>query len=147
MKEEKNPEFTKRFEEYVAANIQPNQLTPQIEIDACIPFSEITQEFVSILRLFNPFGPGNQKPLFCTRGVRDYGTSKLVGKNLEHIKLELVDESSTAPMDCIAFNMAGRFDHIHSGKPFDICYTIEENKHHMAKSTIQLLVKDIHVAD
>ncbi|MDE6396822.1 MAG: single-stranded-DNA-specific exonuclease RecJ [Muribaculaceae bacterium] len=144
MKEENIPEFTRRFEEYVAANIRPNQLTPQLDIDAIIDFSKITPEFVSTLRLFNPFGPGNQKPVFCSLKVKDFGTSKLVGKNLEHIKLELVDDSSGKVFNGIAFNMARYFDHIHSGKPFDICYTIEENKHRNDTTSIQLLVKQIH---
>ena len=145
LKEENIPEFTRRFEEYVAANILPSQLTPQLDIDAILPFAKISQEFVSTLRLFNPFGPGNQKPVFCTRGVKDFGTSKLVGKNLEHIKLELVDDTSGKVFNGIAFNMAQYFDHIHSGKPFDICYTIEENKHRNATSSLQLLVKQIHI--
>jgi single-stranded-DNA-specific exonuclease len=145
LKEENIPEFTRRFEEYVAANILPTQLMPQLDIDAIIPFKSITPEFVSTLRLFNPFGPGNQKPVFCSRHVKDAGTSKLVGKNLEHIKLELKDEETGKVMNGIAFNMAQYFEHIHSGKPFDICYTIEENKHRNAASTIQLLVKQIHI--
>ena len=145
MKEENIPEFTRRFEDYVAANILDEQLTPQIDIDAIISFGQITPEFVSTLRLFNPFGPGNQKPVFCTRNVKDFGTGKLVGKNLEHIKLELVDDTSGKVFNGIAFNMAKYFDHIHAGKPFDICYTIEENKHRNAGSTLQLMVKQIHL--
>lgn len=147
LKEENIPEFTRRFEEYVAANIQPAQLTPQLDIDAILTFSQITPEFVSMLRLFNPFGPGNQKPVFCSRRVKDFGTGKLVGRNLEHIKLELVDDTSGKVFNGIAFNMAGYFEHIHAGKPFDICYTIEENKHRNATSTLQLLVKQIHLVD
>ncbi len=145
LKEENIPEFTRRFEEYVVANILPAQLTPLLDIDAILPFAKITREFVSTLRLFNPFGPGNQKPVFCTNSVKDFGTSKLVGKNLEHIKLELVDDTSGKVFNGIAFNMASYFDHIHSGKPFDICYTIEENKHRNASSSLQLLVKQIHI--
>jgi single-stranded-DNA-specific exonuclease len=145
LKEENIPEFTRRFEEYVAANILPSQQTPQLDIDAIIEFGKITPEFVSTLRLFNPFGPGNQKPVFCSRRVKDFGSSKLVGKNLEHIKLELVDDSSGKVINGIAFNMSKYFDHIHAGLPFDICYTIEENKHRNATSTIQLLVKQIHI--
>ncbi|MDD6723717.1 MAG: single-stranded-DNA-specific exonuclease RecJ [Bacteroidales bacterium] len=147
MKEENIPEFTRRFEEYVAANILPNQLTPQLDIDAIINFAQITPEFVSMLRLFNPFGPGNQKPVFCSRNVKDFGTGKLVGKNLEHIKLELVDDTSGKVLNGIAFNMARYFDHIHAGKPFDICFTIEENKHRNAGSTLQLMVKQIHLRE
>ncbi len=144
LKEENIPEFTRRFEEYVAANILPSQLTPQLDIDAYLTFAEITPEFISILRKFNPFGPGNQKPVFCSRRVMDFGTSKLVGKQLEHIKLELVDDTSGKVLNGISFNSAEHFAHIHSGKPFDICYTIEENKHHNAPPTVQLLVKEIH---
>ena len=145
MKEENIPEFTRRFEQYVAANITPAQLTPQIDIDAIIDFAKITPEFVATLRLFNPFGPGNQKPVFCTRKVKDFGTSKLVGRNLEHIKMELVDDTSGKVFNGIAFNMARYFDHIHAGKPFDICYTIEENKHRNDSYSMQLLIKQIHV--
>lgn len=147
LKEENIPEFTRRFEEYVAANILPCQLTPQLDIDAYLTFSEITSEFINTLRKFNPFGPGNQKPVFCTRNVMDFGTSKLVGKQLEHIKLELVDDTSGKVLNGIAFNAAAHFDYIHSGKPFDICYTIEENKHHNAPPTVQLLVKEIHTGN
>ena len=143
LKEENIPEFTRRFEEYVAANITNAQLTPLLDIDAVITFSQITSEFVATLRRFNPFGPGNQKPVFCTRGVMDFGTSKLVGKNLEHIKLELVDDTSGKVFNGIAFNMAQHFEHIHARKPFDICYTIEDNKHQGTSGSIQLLIKEI----
>ena len=145
LKEENIPAFTSRFEDYVAANILPEQLTPQIDIDAFLSFSEITPEFVSTLRLFNPFGPGNRKPTFCSRRVKDFGTNKLVGRNLEHIKLEMVDDTSGRVINGIAFNMASYFEHIHSGKPFNICFTIEENKHQNSTS-LQLLVKQIRAA-
>lgn len=142
LKEENLPEFTRRFEEYVCEHIRPDQLNPQLEIDANITFSDITPEFLRLLRLFNPFGPGNRKPVFCTRGVTDFGTSKLVGRTGEHIKLDLVDSTCGKVMNGIIFNAAQYFGHIHSGKPFSICYTIEENKHRGA-SSIQLSVKDI----
>ena len=143
MKEENIPEFTRRFEKYVAETINPNQLTPQIDIDAYLKFEEITTEFLAYLRMFNPFGPANQKPTFCTKNVMDYGTSKLVGKNLEHIKLELVDNTSGKVINGIAFNMASQFEYIKSGKSFDICYTIEENKHPNNANQYQLFVKEI----
>ncbi len=147
LKEENIPEFTRRFEEYVSANILPTQMTPQLDIDAFLTFADITPEFISILRRFNPFGPGNNKPVFCSRNVLDFGTSKLVGKHLEHIKLELVDNSSGTVINGIAFNMAQHFEHIHAHKPFDICYTIEENKRQNQANSIQLLVKEISIPE
>ncbi len=145
LKEENIPEFSQLFEEYVAKNIQPNQLCPQLDIDADISFADITPELTTWLKKFNPFGPGNQKPVFRTRNVFDFGTSKLVGKNLEHIKLELEDDSTSRVISAIAFNMAPYFEHIHAHKPIDICYTIEQNKHHHTES-IQLMIKDIRIS-
>ncbi len=142
LKEENIPEFTRRFEQYVIENIHKEQLTPELDIDYEIDFSEITPEFLGYLKLFNPYGPWNQKPVFITRNVYDFGTSKLVGKNLEHIKLELIDNKSEKVVNGIAFNMSEHYEYIKSHKPFDICYTIEENKH-KSTGTIQLLVKGI----
>lgn len=143
MKEENIEEFSRRFEEYVAENIKPNQLSPHLEIDAVIEFADITPELVAYLKKFNPFGPGNQKPVFCSRNVFDFGTSKLVGKNLEHIKLELEDNSTSHVINAIAFNMSKYFEHIHSHKGIDICYTIEQTKRSNNPDSIQLMIKDI----
>ncbi|MDE6628626.1 MAG: single-stranded-DNA-specific exonuclease RecJ, partial [Muribaculaceae bacterium] len=90
-----------------------------------------------------PYGPGNQKPVFCTRGVMDFGTSKLVGKQLEHIKLELVDDTSGKVVNGIAFNMAHMFEKFHAGERFDICYTIEDNKHVNSANAVQLQIKEM----
>ncbi|MGN0237628.1 MAG: single-stranded-DNA-specific exonuclease RecJ [Lepagella sp.] len=147
MKEENIKEFTRRFEEYVSAHILPNQLEPHLDIDAEIEFADITPELVMMLKKFNPYGPSNQKPVFCSKNVFDFGTSKLVGKNLEHIKLELEDDSTSHVINAIAFNMAQYFEHIHSHKPIDICYTIEQTKHGNNIDTIQLMIRDIRPSE
>ena len=143
LKEENVEEFSRLFEAYVAEHILPSQLEPQLDIDAEITFSQITPELLQYLRKFNPFGPGNQKPVFMTRNVFDFGSSKLVGKNMEHIKLELEDNSTSRVINAIAFNMAPYFEHIHAHKPIDICYTIEESKHPTRGDKVQLLIRDI----
>ena len=148
LKEENIPEFSRRFEEYVVKHIRPDQLSPQTVIDACISFSDITPEFLALLKKFNPYGPGNQKPVFMTRGVFDFGTSKLVGKNMEHIKLELEDNSTSRVLNAIAFNMAPYFEHIHTHKPMDIVYTIEQTKHNKSGlNSIQLMIKDMRPSE
>ena len=58
--------------------------------------------------------------------------------------LELFDDTSGRVINGIAFNMAPYFKHISSGAPFNISYTIEENKHRNATSSLQLLVKQIN---
>ena len=146
LKEENIPEFKRRFEQYVIENIGSEELTPQIDIDCELDFADITPAFIESLRQFNPYGPGNQKPVFVTKKVYDFGTSKLVGKTSEHIKLELIDSKSDVVMNGIAFNMSDKFDYIKAHKPFEICYTIEENKR-MANNNIQLQIKGIKLCE
>ncbi len=144
MKPENIDEFARRFEKFVAENITDAQLSPTTEIDADLKFEEINLDLLHFLHRLNPYGPGNEKPVFRTAGVIDSGTSKVVGKQMEHIKLDLTtDADRSRTISAIAFNQADKFAEISTGKPFTVVYTIEENKHHAAGSPIQLLVKQI----
>ena len=146
LKEENLDAFTQRFLKLAADEIIPEQMTPQIDIDAVLDLQDINSKFMSELKKMNPFGPDNQKPVFCSLGVKDYGTSKLVGKDLEHIKLELIDDKSNTPIHGIAFGMRQHNTHIKNMKPFNICYTIEENTYN-GNTSLQLMVKDIKEND
>ncbi len=141
MKVENVEEFGRRFEEYVANHILPEQTSAVIDIDAEIDFRDITPKFHADLRRFNPFGPDNHKPIFCTHKVYDYGTSKVVGRDQEHIKLELVDNKSNNVMNGIAFGQSSQARYIKTKRSFDICYTIEENTH--KRGEVQLQIEDI----
>ena len=141
MKVENVPAFTKRFEDFVARHILPEQTSAVIDIDAEIDFKDITHKFFTDLKKFNPFGPENTKPVFCTHRVYDYGTSKVVGRDQEHIKLELVDNKSNNVMNGIAFGQSSHVRYIKTKRSFDICYTIEENTH--KKGEVQLQIEDI----
>ena len=141
MKADNVPEFTRRFEEYVTEHILPEQTSAVIDIDAVIDFKDITSKFQSDLKKFNPFGPDNKKPIFCTHHVYDYGTSKVVGRDQEHIKLELVDNKSNNVMNGIAFGQSSHVRYIKTKRSFDICYTIEENSH--KRGEVQLQIEDI----
>lgn len=83
--------------------------------------------------------------MFATEGVYDYGTSKVVGRDQEHIKLELVDSKSSNVMNGIAFGQSEAAKYIKSKRAFDIAYTIEDNiyKH----NAVQLQIEDIHPAE
>lgn len=141
MKVENVEEFTHRFETYVSEHILPEQTSAVIDIDAEIDFRDITPKFHADLKKFNPFGPDNHKPVFCTHNVYDYGTSKVVGRDQEHIKLELVDNKSNNVMNGIAFGQSSQARYIKTKRSFDICYTIEENTH--KRGEVQLLIEDI----
>ena len=141
MKKENVPEFSRRFEAYVSEHILPEQTRAAFNIDAELDFRDITPKFYNDLKKFNPFGPDNQKPIFCSYHIYDYGTSKVVGREQEHIKLELVDNKSSNVMNGIAFGQSSQVRYIKTKRAFDICYTIEENTH--KRGEVQLQIEDI----
>lgn len=145
MKVENVDEFTKRFEEFVSSHILPEQTSAMIDIDAEIDFKDITPRFYNDLKKFNPFGPDNHKPIFCTHHVYDYGTSKVVGRGQEHIKLELVDNKSNNVMSGIAFGQSSQARYIKTKRSFNICYSVEENSHKHGE--VQLQIEDIRPSD
>lgn len=135
------PEFRRRFQEFVDEHIMPEQQEANINVDAIIDFKDISKRLYNDLKRFSPFGPGNTKPLFCTKAVYDYGTSKVVGREQEHIKLELVDSKSSTVVNGIAFGQSAAARYIKSKRSFDIVYTIEDNV--FKRNQVQLQIEDI----
>ena len=145
LKTENVAEFKRRFEEFVDSNILPEQTAPTLDVDAMLDFQDINRKFFYDLKRFQPYGPCNTKPHFCTRNVYDYGTSKVVGRNQEHIKLELVDNKSDIIMNGIAFGQSSQARYIKTKRSFNIVYTIEENTH--KRGDIQLQIEDIEPSE
>ena len=143
MREEKLPEFCRRFEDTVEKMIDDDMLTPIVNIDTYLDFKQITPKFFRVLKQFQPFGPGNQSPVFISENVYDNGNGRKVGSDNGHLKLELIQEDSAyLPISAIAFNKSNHFEHLHSGNPVDICYSIAEN-YYRGLANIQLRIKDI----
>ena len=118
------PEFRRRFQKYVSEHILPEQTEATLDINAVVDFKDVTKKLHNDLKKFAPHGPDNPKPLFCTRNVYDYGTSKVVGRQQEHIK-------------------SARF--IKSKRSFDIVYTIEDNIY--KRNEVQLQIEDIQPSE
>lgn len=147
MKEEHLEEFTSRFEKWSAEKISDDMLTPQVSIDTYLEFRQITPKFFRLLKQFQPFGPGNESPVFLTEDVYDNGNGRLVGSDAGHLKLELIQEDEPyRAISAIAFNQSEHFDHLHNGNPVDICYSVAEN-YYRGIANLQLRVKDIKIRD
>ena len=148
LKEENLEEFCRRMEQFAAGYIKKEDTTPVVEIDAKLDFSQITPKFTRILKQFQPFGPGNNNPMFLTENVYDAGNGRKVGAGGVHLKLDVIQESLPyRQLAAIGFNMADTYyEHIKAGNPFDICYSIVEN-FYRGSSTVQLRLKDIHKRD
>ena len=143
LKEENLTEFSARMNKFVAGKINADMLTPIVEIDEKLDFSQITPKFFRILKQFQPFGPGNGNPVFITENVYDVGNGRKVGAGGVHLKLDLIQEDQPYhQIAAIAFNMADYYDYIKSGNPLDVCYSIVEN-YYRGNSTLQIRVRDL----
>ncbi|MCR5071650.1 MAG: single-stranded-DNA-specific exonuclease RecJ [Bacteroidales bacterium] len=144
LKEENLEEFARRMDTFISGKITSEMLTPVVEIDANLDFAQITPKFSRILKQFQPFGPGNNNPIFMTENVYDAGSGRKVGGGGVHLKLDLIQESQPYhQIPAIAFNMADSYDYIREGNPIDVCYAIVEN-YYRGSASIQLRVRDIH---
>jgi single-stranded-DNA-specific exonuclease len=133
--------FKQKFEEVVQQTILPEQLIPEIAIDAEMELSEITPKFFRILQQMAPFGPQNMKPTFKTSAVRDNGFGKQVGEDKTHIKLNLIYGSDKKTYNAIGFGLGDKLPLIKN--EFDIAYTLDENTWN-GFTSIQLMLKDIN---
>jgi single-stranded-DNA-specific exonuclease len=144
MRPENVEQFARRFNDYVEANIDPKILVPQVEIDSMLLFSDITPSFHRELNRFQPFGPGNNAPVFATLCVsNEKGDAKLVGAEAEHLRMDLTQtQKPNTTIQTIAFSQPTHYEWIRSGRPVDVCYQIVEN-HYRGSVTTQLRIKDI----
>ena len=141
LREENMDAFMERFEMLVRESIKPEDIVPEVVIDAEIGLSQITPKFLRILKQFAPFGPENNVPVFVTRELVDTGNARIVGTN--HLKFSSIPIAErTKPFPCIAFQQADALPEMREGRLFDLCYQLEEN-YWRGHTEIQLNVRDI----
>ncbi len=131
--------FRERFEAVVRATITPDQRVPEEEVDLEMDLASVSTSLMRILHHMAPYGPGNMRPVFLTRGVLAT-QARIVGEH--HLKMTLKDPTTGVLFDAIAFKMAGYMDLVNSGEPFSILYVLEDNEWN-GRVNVQLNIKDI----
>lgn len=147
MMEKKNFEgFKQKFERIVDETIFETDLVPEIEIDAIIKFSNITDKFLRVLKQFEPFGPGNPSPVFLSKQVFDTGYAKIAGAQGDHLKMTLKQRSvSNKKFPAIGFKLGSQYDKVKEKQFLDVVYSIEENKWRNIVS-LQMQIKDMQLS-
>ncbi|WP_010255469.1 single-stranded-DNA-specific exonuclease RecJ [Myroides injenensis] len=145
IKKEHYESFKQKFEEVVSNTIEEKDLIPEIEIDSILDLSLIQGKFIRILKQFEPFGPGNERPVFLSQNVYDMGTGYTMGKNNEHLRL-FVKQRGKEDISFVAvgFHFGRYHDYLLNRRFFDIVYTIEEN-FWKGRVSLQLLLKDMQL--
>ena len=91
IKAEHIDELRVRLNEYAAATIKPDEFIPELKIDAVVTSETLDLRLVEALAAFEPFGAGNPKPIFVTRGLTLRGDPFVMKE--KHLKLKLTDAS------------------------------------------------------
>ncbi|HEU4788505.1 MAG TPA: DHHA1 domain-containing protein, partial [Flavobacterium sp.] len=133
--------FKNAFEKIVQETIHPDQLIPEISIDAEIDFKDISPKLIRILKQFEPFGPLNMTPVFLTKKIKDTGYAKTLGSEDEHLKL-FVKQNNSEGLTAIGFGLGNKKELTGNQKEFDAVYCIDENEWN-DKVSIQLRLKDL----
>lgn len=139
LEEDQLPAFTAAFEQHAASLLQPSDLEDTILIDLELKPEELTPRFWRILQQMAPFGPGNPEPLFVTRQLRDRGFSRQVGKDFEHLKVNLSAQGMV--IGGIAFRHGHRLDELQGSPAVDVAYHLYKNSFN-GKESLELMVKD-----
>lgn len=140
LREDNLEKFKCRFEQYVSEHIRPDQLKPTLHVETEIAFADIDKPFFNILRHMEPFGPENPRPIFVTRRIINNRYTKRVGKNGEHLRLDITDR--TAAISGIAFGKGDLALYLQNGNSADVCYELEENTFN-GLTSVQMMVLDI----
>ena len=141
--EDKIDEFRIRFCGEVAKMITPDDMVPRVVADAEIGLSDLTWNLHQQLGAMEPFGPGNRRPVFVTRGLKNRYEPKVVGA--KHLKLKVTKGvGPAATIDAIGFNFGDRVGEVRYAPDFGLAYSLEENEWNGVKS-LQLNVKGVEV--
>ena len=133
------PEFKRRFEEYVASHITPDQQMPTLEIEAEVELGDMNWKMYKILQCLEPFGPANERPLFLCRHLINNRNTRAVSDG-RHLHLDLTDR--LVAMDGIAFGQGDKAEYLQNGNSIDVCFYLEENTYR-GRSTLQMNAQDI----
>ena len=134
--------FREKFEQVVSSTITPEQLIPEIVIDAEISLKDIKQSFYDIICQMELFGPENLRPVFIAKNVMDNGWSKIVKE--QHIRFSLKEGNVT--VHGIGFGMADKFHLLQLKKPVDVVFTIDTNEWNGITS-LQIRVIDFRLSE
>ena len=133
--------FKEKFKLVSSRIIKDEDLIPRLSVDAELELEEIQDELISALELFAPFGPGNLKPVFVTRGLELADDAYVVGKN--HLRLKV--KKNGIIMDAIGFNLGDFAKPLAMrGTKIDLAYVLELNVWN-GNSKIQMRLKDLQM--
>ena len=142
IKEEDVPEFRKRLNEN--AELTEDDFIPRVWIDVPMPLEYVTEGLVEELKRLEPFGQGNEKPLFAQKGLM-IRSLRVLGKNRNVVKLGLVTDTGRS-MDGLLFGDGDALQRELAGRDrIDIVYYPDINEYN-GNRTLQAVIRNYKAA-
>lgn len=142
IKEEDVPEFRRRLNEN--AVLTEEDFIPRVWIDVPMPLEYVTEGLVEELKRLEPFGQGNEKPLFAQKGLM-IRSLRVLGKNRNVVKLGLVTDTGLS-MDGLLFGDGDAIQRELAGKDrIDIVYYPDINEYN-GNRTLQAVIRNYKAA-
>lgn len=131
-------EFRRRLNEN--AKLTEDDFVPQIWIDVPMPFEYVNEKIVDELKGLEPFGQGNEKPLFAQKSLTIRNV-RVLGKNRNVVKMNLVTNTGH-PFDGLLFTDGDRFLEEQTGQnTIDMIYYPDVNEYNGTR-TLQAIIKN-----
>jgi single-stranded-DNA-specific exonuclease len=127
------PALKQRLNDYAQTRLKPEDLLPELRIDAEIPLSSVTPELFQSLGRLEPFGHGNREPVFSSHGVNLLLPPKIIKD--KHIKLRVNQQQPDARRsynyEAVGWRMAerARAEALQPGDNLDVAFTVGLNSH------------------
>lgn len=133
--------FKSRMNEIARANFENNPFASVMHIDAQIPLGMINKALLDSIDKLNPFGEGNPRPVFVSRGLMVKSRPCIVGRN--SLKFWISDGEQM--FETIGFGMGDHFSLVSDADFIDLAYCLSWNDWG-AESSIQIEAKDIKIS-
>jgi single-stranded-DNA-specific exonuclease len=136
------PEFRRRLNEHAASCLTEQDLVPTLNIDAEVQPRELSFQFSQELGALEPFGAGNPRPVFATRGFRVMSEPQIIKE--QHLKLRVAGEDNR-PFEAIWWRGLEESEQTpHANQRIDLAYELEVNRWN-GEIKLQLNVRDMKI--
>lgn len=134
-------EFRKRLNE--ESGLTEEDFIKKIWIDVPMPLEYISEPLIEELEILEPFGQGNEKPMFAQKGLH-IRSVRVLGKNRNAVKFSLATDKG-APMDAMLFTDGDAFlEELGKSRLLDVIYYPAVNEYNGNK-TLQIVIKNYKI--
>jgi len=137
---QKIDQFAAEFEAYAKKSLGENDVVAKLHIDAVAKLGEFRKDTVRELQMLGPFGQGNPRPVFATKGVRLASPPRKVGTRGEHLQLAVTD--NTTAIRCIGFRFGRLEKKLLEHEFFNVAYQPQINTYN-GNSNVEFVLADV----